>query len=170
MPVVAFDSLPPDARVWVFAADAALNAEAEIKLLGEVDAFLAQWNAHGHPLRCARAWRDGRFLAIGVDQTAAGASGCSIDGLFRVLKQVQPALGASLLPGPRVYWRDAGGAITSAARPEFVRLATSGAVSATTSVFDTSLTSAADWRERFERPAGESWHGELLGTSARRHG
>jgi hypothetical protein len=169
MPSVAFDSLPHDARVWVFAADAALNAGAEAALLREVDVFLAQWNAHGHPLTCARAWRDGRFLAIGVDQSTAGASGCSIDGLFRVLQRLQPALGASLLPGPRVYWRGPDGVVASAVRPEFARLASSGAVSVATPVFDTSLTTAADWRERFERPAGESWHGALLGATARTH-
>lgn len=167
MPVVAFDSLPADARVWVFAADAALGHGAETTLLSEVDAFLAQWNAHGHPLTCARAWRDGRFLAIGADQTTAGASGCSIDGMFRVLKQLQPVLGASLLPGPRVYWRDAAGDIKTATRPEFARLAAGGSVSEVTPVFDTSVTTAADWRGRFERRAGESWHGELLGATVR---
>src|SRR6185295_11290079 len=142
MPTVAFESLPREARVWVFAADAALSAGAEAALLREVDAFLAQWNAHGNPLTCARAWRDGRFLAIGVDQSTAGASGCSVDGLFRVLQRLQPELGASLLPGPRVYWRSADGAIASNVRPEFTRLASSGAVSAATPVFDTSLTTA----------------------------
>jgi hypothetical protein len=166
MPAVAFDSLPRHARVWVFAADTVLNASAEAALLREVDGFLAEWNAHGHPLTCARAWRDGRFLAIGVDQSTAGASGCSIDGLFRVLQRLQPELGANLLPGPRIFWRGADGVIASTVRSEFSRLASSGAVSAATPVFDTSLTTAADWRERFERPAGESWHGALLGATA----
>ena len=45
-----------------------------------VDAFLDQWNAHGSALTCAREWRDDRFLAIGVDQSTAGASGCSASG------------------------------------------------------------------------------------------
>lgn len=169
MPAVAFDSLPQHARVWVFAADAPLDAGAEATLLRDVDAFLGEWNAHGHPLTCARAWRDNRFLAIGVDQSTAGASGCSIDGLFRVLQRLQSALGVNFLPGPRVFWRRADGVIASGARPEFTRLALSGAVSEATPVFDTSLTTAADWRERFERPARESWHGALLGPTAKAH-
>lgn len=169
MPAVAFDSLPPDARVWVFAADSDIGHDAEHNLLHAVDDFLEQWNAHGHPLRCARSWRDGHFLAVGVDQTTAGASGCSIDGLFRVLQQLQPTLGASLLAGSRVYWRDSDGAILSATRAEFARLASGGSVSVSTPVFDTSLTTAAEWRTRFERAAGDSWHGQLLETNARSH-
>src|SRR4030095_4691373 len=100
------NSLPDDARVWVFGAAAELTASASERLLGAVDDFLAQWNAHGSPLLCGREWREGRFLAIGVDQSTAGASGCSIDGLFRTLARLEPELGTSLLGGGRVYYRD----------------------------------------------------------------
>jgi hypothetical protein len=31
-----------------------------------------------------------------------------------------------------------------------------------TPVFDTGLTSAGEWRERFETPARETWVGQLL--------
>jgi len=67
MPIVPFASLPDSARVWVFASDQPLTGAAADTLLAAVDGFLAAWRAHGLPLRCARDWRDGRFLAIGVD-------------------------------------------------------------------------------------------------------
>lgn len=162
MPIVAFDLLPSDARVWVFAADQPIADPGAQTLLTAVDAFLAQWNAHGDALRCARAWRDERFLAIGVDQATAGASGCSIDGLFRTLQGLQPALGASLLPAGRVYWRDDTGAVQTAARADFARLAKTGAIRGSTPVFDTAVTTAKEWRDEFERPAQESWHAALL--------
>ncbi|MDF2776045.1 MAG: hypothetical protein K0S86_5546, partial [Geminicoccaceae bacterium] len=41
-------------------------------------------------------------------------------------------------------------------------MARTGELSPDTPVFDTALTTAAEWRERFERPARESWHAELL--------
>src|SRR5690349_23328787 len=89
MPVVEFSALPSEARVWVFASDKPLTGKDADTLLAEVDRFLAQWKAHGHPLRCAREWRDDRFLAIGVDPTKEQASGCSIDGLFRGLQTLE---------------------------------------------------------------------------------
>ena len=162
MPIVDFKQLPADAQLWVFAADKPLVDESAHTLLEEVDAFLAQWKAHGHALRCGRAWRDARFLAIGVDQSTAGASGCSIDGLFRTLQRLQPVLGASLLPAGQVYWRDAGGEIKNCDRAEFARLAKTGLVGAATPVFDTTLVTAGAWRDTFERPAGESWHHRLI--------
>ena len=165
MPTVSFDSLPADARVWVFACDRALDEPASRLLLSEVDAFLSQWNAHGHALRCARDWREARFLAIGADQSTAGASGCSIDGLFRTLKGLERALGATLLPAGRVYWRDATGAVTSGDRAAFSARSAEGQVTAETPVFDTTVNTASAWRSTFERRAHETWHRTLLRAS-----
>lgn len=164
MPRVPFESLPDDARVWVFAATSPLDEPAANRLLQAVDEFLAHWNAHGAPLVCGRDWRDDRFLAIGVDQSTAGASGCSIDGLFRTLARLEPELGTSMLGGGRVYYRDADGRVQMATRPAFNALAREGRIGPDTPVFDTALTTAGAWRGAFERPARESWHAELIGA------
>ena len=166
MPAVPFASLPDDARLWVFAAADPVRGEAAERLLAEVDQFLDRWAAHGTPLRAAREWRDDRFLAVAVDQSTAGASGCSIDGLFRSLRALEPALGTSLLGGGRVFWRDAAGAVRTGDRPQFAAAARAGTVHGDTRVFDTSVTTAHDWRARFEGPARASWHGALLPQSS----
>ena len=76
MPAVPFHALPDDARLWVFATAEPLAPGAEPALLSAADAFVAGWAAHGQPLTASRDWRDGRFLAVAVDQRSAGASGC----------------------------------------------------------------------------------------------
>ena len=166
MPVVPFDSLPDDSRVWVFGSEKPITGSAAERLLASVDRFLGQWNAHGAPLRCARDWRDNRFLTIAVDQSTAGASGCSIDGLYRALKSAEADIGSSLLEGGRVFYRDATGAIVSTTRDLFGELGAGGAVGPQTRVFDTSLTTLGDWRSRFELESAQSWHAELLGPRA----
>lgn len=162
MPRVDFSRLPDDARVWVFAADRSLTPDAASRLLADVDRFLDGWAAHGQPLTCARDWRDDHFLAIGVDQSDAHASGCSVDGLFRVLRALEPQLGATLLGGGRVLYRDASGAVQSVSRDEFSTLGTRGVITSETPVFDATVSTAAAWRERFETPAAASWHAALL--------
>ena len=162
MPVVNFEKLPDDARVWVFGAEASLDEIDAPRLLAAVDAFLLQWHAHGHPLTSARDWRDDRFLAVGVDQRTEGASGCSIDGLFRTLKDFESAIGTTLVAGGRVYFRDTLGLVHSVTRQEFGAMSRRGQATATTPVFDTTATTAGAYRTVFERPAGTSWHAELL--------
>jgi len=162
MPQVPFSQLPADARIWVFAAERPVTGAAAERLLAEVDRHLSTWAAHGAPLTCAREWRDDRFLAIGVDQSTANASGCSIDGLFRTLRALEPVIGTSLVGGGRVHFRDRGGEIRTVSRDEFADLATSGAVTESTRVFDPTVPTLGAWREGFEKEAGKSWHAGLL--------
>lgn len=162
MPIVSFESLPDESRVWVFGSDRTLEERDTSRLLGDVDRFLAQWKAHGIPLICARDWRDDALLTIGVDTTQENASGCSIDGLFRTLQALERSLGTRLIGGGRVFFRDGAGRVQCVARDHLAELAASGAIDEDTPVFDLGLTTAGDWRERFEAPARETWVGGLL--------
>ncbi len=162
MPLVSFDSLPPSARVWVFASEQPITGARADRLLEAVDEYLRGWQAHGHPLTCGRTWRDDRFLVIGVDQTDAYASGCSIDGLFRALRALEPILGTTLVAGGRVQFREPAGAIRSVSREEFSALATAGAITDETPVFDATVATAGEWRDRFETVVGRTWHRALL--------
>ena len=168
MPLAPFNSLPDDSRVWIFGSDRRLEPAAEQRLLEETDRFLSTWAAHGSPLTCGREWKESRFLTIAADQSTAGASGCSIDVLFRVFKTLGPALGADLVGSGRIYYRDADGRIAQATRDEFAELAASGKITAKTPVFDTTVQTLGEWRSHFERPLADSWHAQLLPEGASR--
>jgi hypothetical protein len=156
MPIVPFSQLPDSARIWVFGSDRPLVGAPADTLLASVDQFLSEWRAHGVPLRSARDWRDNRFLAVGVDVDEETASGCSIDGLFRTLQQLERVIGSRLLGGGRVFYR-VDSIVETATREEFLARVRSGNIARETPVFDTSLTGAGDWRRRFEQPAERSW-------------
>ncbi|MDO8501562.1 MAG: hypothetical protein Q7S20_06940 [Gemmatimonadaceae bacterium] len=162
MPVVNFDALPDSARVWVYGADREIGAEGQKKLLGAVDQFLAQWKAHGAPLSSARRWEDGRFLTIAVDQEREGASGCSIDGLFRSLKALEPEIGARVVTSGLVYYRGRDGAIHAVTREEFALLASRKEIDDDTEVYDVSVITLGEWRARFRSRAADSWHASLM--------
>lgn len=157
-----FEDFPDSARVWVYGSDRALDSDAEERLLGEVDNYLTSWTAHGVPLSAARNWRDGRFLTIAVDQERAGASGCSIDGLFRTLKAMEKEIGAAVVTSGLIFYRDRGGKIRAVTREEFGELGAKGEIDGDTEVFDLSVTGLAEWRARFSSRAAHSWHSALL--------
>ena len=162
MPHVPFETLPDDARVWVFGSDRPVSGDAERQLLSATDDFLATWAAHGSPLTCGRDWKESRFLTIAVDQSTAGASGCSIDVLFRALRDLGPRIGANLVTSGRIYYRNGAGEITETSRDSFADLAAAGTITPATPVFDTTVQTLGEWRARFERPVAESWHAQLL--------
>jgi hypothetical protein len=162
MPMVPFETLPDDARVWVFGSSVELDHRSEQLLAHDVDSYLKQWRAHGEPLTVGRHFSEGRFLTVAVDQNTVGASGCSIDGLYRALQDAELAAGASLVAGGRVFYRDASGMVQSATHDEFAELAGAGIISPDTMVFDTTVQRMSEWRSRFELRAADSWHARLM--------
>ena len=151
MPVVSFDSLPDSARVWIFGSDKQLSEDAAKTLMREVGDHLDNWKAHGEPLTVGSQLLDDRFLVVGVDQNTTGASGCSIDGLFRVLQAVQSRLGANLVGGGRLFYRDDHGNVQCVPRADLDELRQSGAITPDTVVFDTTITDLGTFRRRFEQ-------------------
>jgi len=159
MPLVSLTALPDTARLWIFAAERALSPSDRQALLGDVDAFLTTWTAHGVPLTCGRDWRHDRFLLVAVDEAAAGVSGCSIDALTRKLREHERRLGIALLDNGPVLYRDGDG-IARVPRTRFRELAGAGVVSPDTVVFDNTVQSLGALRAgRWETPARSSWHG-----------
>jgi hypothetical protein len=162
MPRTTFDALPADARLWIFAAERPLAARERDYLLSAVDGFLDQWQAHRRPLTSARDFRHDRFLLVGVDEAAAGVSGCSIDALLRDIKRVEAALSVALVDHAPVVFRD-GEAIQRVPRDEFAELARAGRVTPDTIVFDNTLTQMGDLQAgRWEVPAAQTWHGRAF--------
>ena len=165
MPLVQIEDLPDSARAWVFGADHDLDESAADLLLRDVDRFLSQWHAHGAPLTAARDWKYRRFLTVAVDQSTAGASGCSIDGLFRSLKALEPRLGGSLVTSGLLFYRDRKGRIQAVDRDRFTELNAEGKIGPETQVFDLTVTTLGEWKARFELSIGDSWHAKLLEKS-----
>lgn len=162
MPRTTFDALPANARLWIFAAERPLARQEREYLLSAVDGFLEDWHAHRRPLVSARDFRHDRFLLVGVDEAAAGVSGCSIDALVRDIKRVEATLGLSLVDHGPVVFRE-GEAIQRVPRDEFAELARAGRVTPDTIVFDNTLTQMGDLQDgRWERPAAETWHGRAF--------
>ncbi len=158
MPLTTLDRLPESARLWIFAADRELNEADGARLLKETDAFLDEWTAHRAHLTAARDWRYGRFLFIAVDESDAGASGCSIDALVREVQRLERSFGVTLADrGPVLFRRDV--AIERVSRGRFADLASAGEVSLDTPVFDNTLTTVGEVRAgRWETPARDAWH------------
>lgn len=154
---VNIDDLSPRAHAWVFGITPALEARQQEVVLRRAEAFLDDWAAHGVPIRGACELREGSFLVVAADENRE-KSGCSIDRMFGLLRELERELGVKILDSSRVFYRDNGG-VRAATRGDFGRVA-----SADTVVFDVTAGQLGEIRSgAWERPAAQSWHRELLG-------
>lgn len=162
MPRVDFTTLSDTARTWVFAASRELQPAERDELLAGVDGFLDGWAAHGVPLTCARDWRYDRFLVVGVDEAAAGVSGCSIDALTHLLQEMERRLAVTMLDHGPVLYRS-GDTIRQESRDAFGALVDAGQVDPDTIVFDNTITTVAALRAgEWETAARGTWHGRAF--------
>ncbi len=163
MSLVPISSLPPDARTWCFGASATPADGALDRLRSALGAFLETWTAHRADLRAGFDWLHDRFLVVAVDESAAGASGCSIDTLTAEIKRLEREAGVELLDAAPVWYREPSGSVQRVTREQFRRLAAEGSVSAATPVFDLTVQSLGDVQTgNWEVEAGRSWHARLL--------
>ena len=84
---------------------------------------------------------------------------------YNLLQAIERPLGTRLVGGGRVFYRASDGSVQAVERGRLPQLAASGAINADSTVFDTGLTNAGDWRDRFETSARESWVGTLFVNS-----
>ncbi len=157
-----FERLPDRARLWMFASERPLSDAERVALLGRVDGFLARWKAHGAPLAAGRAWLHDRFLAVAVDESVTPPSGCSIDALVRMLKELEAEIGAKLVDNAPIHYRSSRG-VERVSRGRFRELADAGEVTPDTPVFDNTVTRLEEFRGgKWEGPARRSWQGRAF--------
>jgi len=99
-------ALNENSRVWLYQANRELN-DQELELAREqLYDFLDQWTAHSSKLYCYGNIFHRRFLGIFVDETATGASGCSIDSSVRFIEQMGRQLNVDFFDRMNVYYLD----------------------------------------------------------------
>jgi hypothetical protein len=159
---MVFPTLPDDARIWIFTADRALSPPEQDRLRETVGRFVAGWTSHARPVPGDVILLEDRFVIVGA-HLEGGGSGCGIDSLVHAVEEAGTAVGIEWVSGLRVVFRNADGEVDVLPRPAFRQLVREGTVTATTPVFDTTITTLGALRtEGLERPAGATWHSRVF--------
>jgi len=161
-PLLATDpAFSPDSKVWVYTASRTLNAQEAAYAQQNLDAFCAQWTAHNHALKARGEMFDRQFLFLMVDESQAGASGCSIDKSVHFIEQLGEALRVDFFERMRFAWVNEAGDLQYGPRSEFSESVVAGTIGADTLVADTLIQTKAQLTEKWLIPFGKSWHRRL---------
>lgn len=76
-------------KVWIYLSDKELKGDLYNAVMRSGTDFVKGWTAHDNPLNGTFEILDGRFIVVTVDETSYNASGCSIDKLLRLIKQLE---------------------------------------------------------------------------------
>jgi len=161
MSLAVFDYLPDDAQVWVYGFAKPLDGEARRIVDERLTAFLEQWHAHEKPVKGAYVILEDRFAVLS-GTCADPISGCSIDSVFTNFKHLRDAHGLDSLDRSLVFYRSEDGTVECVDRAAFQTLAGDGDITPDTPMFDTTVQTLAELRERFEPRFADAWHAKLF--------
>jgi hypothetical protein len=149
-------------RVWVYQADRELPGAEVGQLQAELDAFTISWTAHNHQLKAKAEIRYNRFIILIVDESQAGASGCSIDKSVHFVRHLEQKYHITLLDRFNIAYKT-GDAVLSAPRMAFEDLVKNGTVTGDTIVFNNLVQNFGELGHKWEVPFKESWHAQVFG-------
>lgn len=151
----------PQSRVWVYTSSRPLDdAEVQAAQLA-LDDFARQWTAHNFALKAAAEVFQNQFVILMVDETQAGASGCSIDKSVHFLEALGHQLGVDLFERMRFAWvHDE--EMEFANRSEFSDQVQNQAITENTLVVNTLVENKQELQEKWLMPFAQSWHKRLV--------
>ncbi|SNR67207.1 hypothetical protein SAMN04488009_3097 [Maribacter sedimenticola] len=159
--LVDFNTLPDNARVWIYQCNRSFTQEELVSLQTDLDSFLQGWTAHGNDLNAGYEIRYRRFIVIALDQSAQNATGCSIDASVHFIQQLEKKYDVMLLDKMNVSYKQ-GEFIAYKSLLDFKAMAKQKAISKNTIVFNNLVTDKGEYQEFWEVPASESWHARFL--------
>ncbi len=159
--LVEFNTLPDDARVWIYQASRSFSQEELTEVKNLINQFIEGWTAHGSELRAGCEIRYNRFIILALDQSVTAASGCSIDASVNFIQQLEKKYDIQLLDKMNVSYKQ-GEFVAYKPLTDFRKMAKQKAVSKNTIVFNNLVTNKHEYENFWEVPASESWHARFM--------
>lgn len=158
---VSFDLIPNHARIWVFQANQPFSDTQEKELQLVAESFVENWTAHNRDLKASFSIVDHLFLIFTVDESAVGASGCSLDKLHQFIKGREQAMQLNLLN--RLLVAIPGIEQASVYKlSEFTDRIEKGEFSGNQIVYDCTITTREEFTTRFRAPLSQTWLSRYL--------
>ena len=156
-----FKNLPDDSRVWIYQTNRKFTDEEVAEIETKTASFIKEWTAHGTDLQAGFEIKHNRFIVIGLNQSIAMASGCSIDASVRFIQTLEKEYNVDLMDKMNVTFYS-GDYIAHKPLSDFRKMAKSKSVSKNTIVFNNLVNTKEEYLENWEVPAKESWHNRFL--------
>ena len=123
--------------------------------------FTSQWAAHGYQLTAKSEVRYNRFIILMVDESQAGATGCSIDKSVQMIRQFEQDYKVNLFDRFNIAFRE-GEEIVSLNRTQFEDEIQKGNVTEDTIVFNNLVQTKKELDSNWEISFKNSWHTKVF--------
>jgi len=153
---IPFEKLPPYSRVWIYQANRPFSNDEEKVISNSLMSFCSQWEAHGNPLQTSFKIEYYQFVILAVDENLAGASGCSIDGSVRVLKELGNQLNIDFFDRSKVAFLE-NEKVRNYSLAQLKSLFQSGDLTSASQTFNNLVANKTEFESNWKTSVQKSW-------------
>ena len=78
-----------DSKVWIYQSNRRFTEQQQTEIDEQLSQFYTQWTTHGAPVKGWAKLIFGQFIVVMADESASSISGCSTDGMVRLIKSIE---------------------------------------------------------------------------------
>lgn len=147
-----------DYRVIIYPASRTFTPKESKVITEKLYDFLATWAAHGKPLSSSFKIEKNQFIIVCVDEEVEAASGCSIDALGSVMKEIDQEFQLGLFDRMKATFVE-NGEVKTMKLQDFRSGLKNGEISKEIEVYDFSKNTYVAFLSDFLLPLRRSWAG-----------
>lgn len=159
--LAGFQHLAPASKVWIYQSDRAFEPQELTEIKQLIAAFVQKWASHGTALFAGGDLLYSRFLILMVDESMAGASGCSIDSSVNFVRQLERQFQVGFFDRLSFAWMQ-NDQVELAPKSVFKQLFQEGIINENTLVFDNLVQNKAQLEAEWLKPIRDSWHKKFV--------
>ncbi|MCC9165297.1 hypothetical protein [Pontibacter harenae] len=153
---IPFDQLPPHARLWIYQSSRPLTEAEQAEINPLLERFATEWSSHGKGLQASAVLLHNQFVVLANNETAASASGCSIDASVKFVRALEEKLNVSFFDRTQLAFMKEG-QVRLVGLNELKSKVAAGEINENSLYFDTLVNNYGELQSEWPRPARNSW-------------
>ena len=154
-------AFPDASRVWIYQSNKPFKKEQLDEVNNLVLRFVADWTSHNHLLKATGGIIHDCFIVLVVDETRAGASGCSIDKSVRFIQYLEQEYDQNLFDRLTFAYLD-GEDVKMIHKIDMEKAYQEGVITDETLFFDNLVKTKEDYLKKWLVPLKKSWHSRMI--------
>jgi len=150
-------------KIWAYPIGGKIDDTSLKILLAKGQNFVSNWSAHENKLSASFEIFKNKIILVRVDESIFNASGCSVDKLFRFIKDCEQEFGVELLNRFNIALQ-INTEIAIYNSKEIVQMIENHEVNANTPVYNTSISHEEEFQSWLQ-PLSKTWLNKYLVNS-----
>lgn len=100
---IDFNQLAENSRLWVYGSSKIIKEADKEEIHNIIFPFLQKWDHHGKSLTCSYTILNNHFLIVGLDESINPTGGCSMDGLHKIILEIDQNFAFNLFERLNVF-------------------------------------------------------------------